>query len=52
MWSRRYTPTPRTRSSKPLLAVALWSASAYVGAFIPAANIVWQVDDAGRSGGS
>ena len=27
------------------LALALWSASAYVGAFIPAANAVWEVDD-------
>ncbi len=24
---------------------ALWSASAYVGAFIPAANVVWEVED-------
>jgi membrane protein len=28
------------------LAVALWTASAYVGAFIPAANVVWDVDEA------
>jgi membrane protein len=28
------------------LGAALWSASAYVGAFIPAANIVWEVDEA------
>lgn len=28
------------------LGVALWSASAYVGAFIPAANVVWEVEDA------
>lgn len=28
------------------VAVALWSASAYVGAFIPAANVVWGVDEA------
>lgn len=28
------------------LAAAMWSASAYVGAFIPAANIVWEVDEA------
>ena len=28
------------------LAVALWSSSAYVGAFIPAANIVWEADEA------
>jgi membrane protein len=28
------------------LAVAFWSASAYVGAFIPAANVVWQVEEA------
>src|SRR3712207_6155553 len=28
------------------VAVALWTASAYVGAFIPAANIVWDVEDA------
>jgi membrane protein len=28
------------------LATALWTASAYVGAFIPAANIVWDVDEA------
>jgi membrane protein len=28
------------------LLAALWSASAYVGAFIPASNIVWEVDDA------
>jgi membrane protein len=28
------------------LLVALWSASAYVGAFIPAANVVWEVEDA------
>jgi len=28
------------------LLVALWTASAYVGAFIPAANVVWEVDDA------
>jgi membrane protein len=27
------------------LAVALWTASAYVGAFIPAANVVWEVED-------
>ncbi len=27
------------------LAAAVWSASAYVGAFIPAANIVWAVDE-------
>jgi membrane protein len=26
--------------------VALWTASAYVGAFIPAANVVWDVDEA------
>lgn len=26
--------------------VALWSASAYVGAFIPASNVVWGVDEA------
>jgi membrane protein len=25
---------------------ALWTASAYVGAFIPAANVVWEVDEA------
>ena len=25
---------------------ALWSASAYVGAFIPAANVVWEVEEA------
>ena len=28
------------------LGFALWSASAYVGAFIPAANIIWEVEDA------
>ena len=28
------------------LGAALWSASAYVGAFIPAANVVWEVEDA------
>jgi membrane protein len=28
------------------LLIALWSASAYVGAFIPAANIVWEVEEA------
>jgi membrane protein len=28
------------------LGIALWSSSAYVGAFIPAANIVWDVDEA------
>ena len=28
------------------LGAALWSASAYVGAFIPAANVVWEVDEA------
>lgn len=28
------------------VAAALWTASAYVGAFIPAANIVWEVDEA------
>jgi membrane protein len=28
------------------LGIALWSASAYVGAFIPAANVVWEVEDA------
>jgi membrane protein len=28
------------------LGAALWSASAYVGAFIPAANVVWKVDEA------
>lgn len=28
------------------VAVALWSASAYVGAFIPAANVVWEVEEA------
>ena len=28
------------------VAAALWSASAYVGAFIPAANVVWEVDEA------
>ena len=28
------------------LAAAMWTASAYVGAFIPAANIVWGVDEA------
>jgi membrane protein len=28
------------------LAAALWSASGYVGAFIPAANVVWDVDEA------
>jgi membrane protein len=28
------------------LVTALWTASAYVGAFIPAANVVWDVDDA------
>jgi membrane protein len=28
------------------LAVALWSASGYVGAFIPAANVVWEVQEA------
>jgi membrane protein len=28
------------------LAGALWSASAYVGAFIPAANVVWEVEEA------
>ena len=28
------------------LAIAVWSASAYVGAFIPAANLVWEVDEA------
>lgn len=27
------------------LVAALWTASAYVGAFIPAANIVWEVDE-------
>ena len=27
---------------------ALWSASAYVGAFIPAANVVWEIDEARR----
>ena len=27
------------------LGAALWSASAYVGAFIPAANVVWEVED-------
>jgi membrane protein len=27
------------------LVLALWSASAYVGAFIPAANVVWEVDE-------
>ncbi len=27
------------------LASALWTASAYVGAFIPAANVVWDVDE-------
>lgn len=27
------------------LAVALWSSSAYVGALIPAANIVWEVEE-------
>jgi membrane protein len=27
------------------LLVALWSASAYVGAFIPAANVVWEMRD-------
>ena len=26
--------------------VALWTASGYVGAFIPAANVVWEVDEA------
>ena len=28
------------------LGVALWSSSAYVGAFIPAANVVWEVEEA------
>jgi membrane protein len=28
------------------LGAAFWSASAYVGAFIPAANVVWEVDEA------
>ena len=28
------------------LLTALWTASAYVGAFIPAANVVWEVDEA------
>jgi membrane protein len=28
------------------LVAAFWSASAYIGAFIPAANIVWEVDEA------
>jgi membrane protein len=28
------------------LGAALWSASAYVGAFIPAANVVWEVEEA------
>ena len=28
------------------LAIAVWSSSAYVGAFIPAANLVWEVDEA------
>ena len=28
------------------LVVALWSSSAYVGAFIPAANVVWEADEA------
>lgn len=28
------------------LAAALWSASGYVGAFIPAANVVWDVEEA------
>jgi membrane protein len=28
------------------LVAALWTASAYVGAFIPAANVVWDVDEA------
>jgi membrane protein len=28
------------------LAAALWSSSGYVGAFIPAANVVWDVDEA------
>ena len=27
------------------LGIALWSASAYVGAFIPAANAIWDVDE-------
>ena len=27
------------------VAAALWSASAYVGAFIPAANVVWEVEE-------
>ena len=30
------------------LAVALWSASGYVGAFIPASNVMWEVEE-GRS---
>ena len=28
------------------LGIALWSGSGYVGAFIPAANVVWEVEDA------
>lgn len=28
------------------LGAALWSASAYVGAFIPAANVIWDVEEA------
>jgi membrane protein len=28
------------------LGAALWAASGYVGAFIPAANVVWEVDEA------
>lgn len=27
------------------LGAALWSASAYVGAFIPASNVIWEVDE-------
>lgn len=27
------------------LAVAVWSSSAYIGAFIPAANVVWEVEE-------
>ena len=34
------------RSFALAVAVALWSASAYVGAFIPAANAVWEVKEA------
>ena len=33
------------RSFALAVAVALWSASAYVGAFIPAANVVWEVEE-------